>query len=85
MVPHLIKRPVFKQYARSSHQPDCLALHVQFDAAVRRFRQLFKLVDSEEIADPVAESVRDYAGVLPECFSGLSRLPAAVPVLQGLR
>lgn len=85
VVSHLIEGPVFKQDAGSVHQPNRLALHVQFDATVRRFRHLLELVDGEEVADPVAEGLRNDAGVLAERLRGLGGLPASVSVLQGLR
>ena len=58
-------------------------LHVE--SLVAAFDEGGELVDREVVLDPVAELLRDVAGVVGEGAGGVLGLPAAVLDLQGLR
>ncbi len=84
-MPYLVERPVLQQDAGRAHEAHGLPLHVQFDAAVRGFRDLPELVDGEEVRDAVAQRLRHAPAVLAKRLRGLGRLPAAVRILKCLR
>ena len=53
--------------------------------AVTHFDEHREFVDSEESPHPVAQPLGDISRVVGERAGGVARLPAAPPILQGLR
>jgi hypothetical protein len=80
----LIERPFRERETRGELHAHHLPLDGDLATLVAHDHDLVELVDREEMADTVSQLLREVARVLAEGLRGLSRLPAAVPVLECL-